>query len=156
MANTKQQPTEFALRVYAFLENENGMVLLSNEHYKSQYFSKLPGGGVELGESTLEAVIRELNEELNLVIEPARLKHVYTCDFVVQNAFNTKQQVIGVYFRVKISEKENVLLTNQLNETIADNNSHLMSREWVEKHAIKNRLTFEMDRKAASVFIGDK
>ncbi|MCB0739068.1 MAG: NUDIX hydrolase [Bacteroidetes bacterium] len=156
MANTKQQPTEFALRVYAFLENENGMVLLSNEQYKGQHFSKLPGGGVELGECTLEAVVRELNEELKLVIEPASLKHVYTCDFVVQNAFNPKQQVIGVYFKVKITEKENTLLTSQLNETITDNNSQLISREWVEKHSIKNRLTFEMDCKAASVFIGDK
>lgn len=88
----------FNVRVYGLLINE-GNILVSDEFIKGKLITKFPGGGLEFGEGTTDCVIREFMEELNLKIEV--IKHFYTTDFFVTSAFNTKSQVISIYYLVK-------------------------------------------------------
>jgi 8-oxo-dGTP diphosphatase len=42
----------FTIRVYGILLNTNKQVLVSDEHIRGNYYTKFPGGGLELGEGT--------------------------------------------------------------------------------------------------------
>lgn len=58
---------------------------------------KFPGGGLELGEGTIDCLKREWMEELNCEIEV--LNHFYTTDFFQPSAFDNSQ-VISIYYEV--------------------------------------------------------
>jgi len=88
----------FNVRVYGLLLNEQNEVLLSDEREYGQYFTKFPGGGVELGEGLIEALQREFLEECKAEIEVTG--HFYTTDFYEKSSFN-ESQVISVYYTVK-------------------------------------------------------
>ncbi len=88
----------FSIRVYGVLVNERQEILISNETYKGLSFTKFPGGGLCLGESLPDGLIREFREECNLLIEVEELLHV--TDTFVASAFDNSQ-VIGVYYKVK-------------------------------------------------------
>ncbi|MES2513307.1 MAG: NUDIX domain-containing protein [Bacteroidota bacterium] len=88
----------FNVRVYGILIHEN-KVLVSDEHIKGMNITKFPGGGLEYGEGTIECVIREFKEELDLEIEV--ISHFYTTDFFVNSAFSSNNQVISIYYLVK-------------------------------------------------------
>ncbi|MES2566462.1 MAG: NUDIX domain-containing protein [Bacteroidota bacterium] len=92
----------FNVRVYGILIHENN-VLVSDEHIKGMNITKFPGGGLEFGEGTIECVIREFKEELDLDIEV--ISHFYTTDFFVNSAFSVNNQVISIYYLVKAKEE---------------------------------------------------
>ena len=46
------------LRVYGFLMNDSGQVLIAVERYKGIPMVKFPGGGVDWGEGHKDALIR--------------------------------------------------------------------------------------------------
>lgn len=85
------------VRVYGLLIEE-GRVLVSDEFIKGNRITKFPGGGLELGEGTIDCVKREFMEELNLPVEV--ISHFYTTDFFVASAFAPDNQVISIYYRV--------------------------------------------------------
>jgi ADP-ribose pyrophosphatase YjhB (NUDIX family) len=88
----------FNVRVYGILIHEDKL-LVSDERIKGMNITKLPGGGLEYGEGTIECVIREFKEELDLDIEV--VSHFYTTDFFVNSAFSINNQVISIYYTVK-------------------------------------------------------
>lgn len=88
----------FNVRVYGLLINSKNELLISDEYEYGQYFSKFPGGGLELGEGLIEALKREFMEECNADIEVTG--HFYTTDFYEKSSFNDSQ-VISVYYLVK-------------------------------------------------------
>lgn len=94
----------FNVRVYGILVHENKL-LVSDEYIKGMNITKLPGGGLEYGEGTIECVIREFKEELNLDIEV--VSHFYTTDFFVNSAFSSNNQVISIYYIVKAKTELN-------------------------------------------------
>lgn len=53
------------------LSDADGRVLLVEPTYKDYW--EIPGGGVEADESPYTAVVRELKEELGLLVQPGRL-----------------------------------------------------------------------------------
>ncbi len=87
----------FNVRVYGLLIIENKL-LVSDEEINGYRFTKLPGGGVELGEGLKDALKREFLEECNLKIDIE--SHFYTTDFYIKSAFNDSQ-VISIYYLVK-------------------------------------------------------
>lgn len=89
----------FNVRVYGIYINENDQVLVSDEFIRGKYYTKFPGGGLELGESTRDCLKREFKEEMDWDIEAG--KHIYTTDFYQKSAFNSSEQIISIYYAVK-------------------------------------------------------
>lgn len=93
----------FNVRVYGIFINEQKQVLLSDEYIRGKYYTKFPGGGLEIGEGTRDCLKREFKEELNLNVEVS--DHIYTTDFYQRSAFNPEHQIISVYYYVKALEE---------------------------------------------------
>jgi 8-oxo-dGTP diphosphatase len=86
----------FNVRVYG-IWLQDGQILVNEELIKGRTVIKLPGGGLELGEGTIDGLKREWKEELDIDIEVT--DHFYTTDFFQQSAFDDTQ-VISIYYFV--------------------------------------------------------
>jgi ADP-ribose pyrophosphatase YjhB (NUDIX family) len=91
----------FNVRVYGIVIEDN-QVLICDELINGYKMTKFPGGGLEFGEGTIDCVIREFNEEMNIEVEV--IEHIYTTDFFQQSAFNSKEQMLSIYYKIKLLE----------------------------------------------------
>ena len=89
--------SHFNIRVYGLLM-ANDAVLVNDEIIHGRKVRKFPGGGLELGEGTIEGLQREFREELGLEIRV--LSHFYTTDYFVKSAWDNSQ-VISIYYLVE-------------------------------------------------------
>ena len=96
----------FNVRVYGVLLDKANRLLVSDEFIRGNYFTKLPGGGLEFGEGTLECVAREFMEETGLTVTVG--EHLYTTDFFQISAFNNKDQIISVYYHVHCDDTSGI------------------------------------------------
>ncbi len=133
----------FNIRVYGVLINEAREILLSDETYKGLSFTKFPGGGLWVGESLPDGLIREFKEECNLDITIHRLLHV--TNTMVASVFDNSQ-VIAVYYEVKSVGHD---LSNFRMENVDEENQSTQSFRW---RALANLsvgdLSFDMDQQA--------
>lgn len=88
----------FNVRVYGLLFDKDRRLLVSDEFIRGNYFTKLPGGGLEIGEGTRDCLKREFKEETALDVTIG--DHIYTTDFFQISAFNNKDQIISIYYEV--------------------------------------------------------
>jgi 8-oxo-dGTP diphosphatase len=86
------------IRVYALLIHEEKFLVLK-ETYAGEKLIKLPGGGLEIGESVHQTLIREFKEELNLTVEIG--EHIYTQDFFLNSKFIKTEQLLTIYYYAK-------------------------------------------------------
>lgn len=89
---------KFNVRVYGILLRDEHL-LVSDEYINGKEITKLPGGGLEFGEGTIDCLKREFMEEMELEVEIE--SHFYTTDFFVVSAFSNESQVISIYYTVK-------------------------------------------------------
>lgn len=92
----------FNIRVYGILKDSKNRVLVSDEYIRGSYYTKFPGGGLELGEGTRDCLKREFKEETNLDVTIG--EHIYTTDFYQISAFNSAHQIISIYYFVHAAE----------------------------------------------------
>lgn len=88
----------FNIRVYGLLFDEHKRLLVSDEFIRGNYYTKLPGGGMEIGEGTRDCLQREFKEETGLDVTIG--SHIYTTDFFQISAFNNKDQIVSIYYEV--------------------------------------------------------
>ena len=88
------------IRVYAIYLNEKNELMALDEGYAGEKLIKLPGGGLEFGEGTIECLHREFAEELNLKIEV--LEHFYTQEDFLVSRFRENEQLFTIYYTVNI------------------------------------------------------
>lgn len=88
------------IRVYAIYVNKNQELMALDEGYAGKKLVKLPGGGLEFGEGTLQCLHREFAEELNLKIEV--LEHFYTQEEFLVSMFRENEQLLTIYYTVNI------------------------------------------------------
>lgn len=101
----------FNIRVYGILINDERQVLVSDEYIRGSYYTKFPGGGLELGEGTRDCLRREFMEEMNLQVEVGN--HIYTTDHYQKSAFNAAHQIISIYYSVRALEPITVPLRSK-------------------------------------------
>ncbi len=101
----------FNIRVYGIWV-QNGNILVNEELIRGNKVIKLPGGGLQLGEGTIDCLKREWQEELGLDIEV--LEHFYTTDFYQPSAFDNSQ-VISIYYFVS-AQKPALIVNTEANE----------------------------------------
>lgn len=108
---SKETPlSKFNVRVYALII-ENGKVLVSDEIIKGLQYTKFPGGGLELGESSIDCLQREALEEMGQDLEV--LEHYYTTDQFVRSYFRPWEQVLSIYFKARFTDPPRFRIAEQ-------------------------------------------
>ncbi|MCY7409133.1 MAG: NUDIX domain-containing protein [Chitinophagales bacterium] len=142
----------FTIRVYGILIDDIKGILISDEFENGKYFTKFPGGGLELGEGIKDCLIREWKEELQQSIEV--LDHFYTTDFFQRSSLHTNKQVISVYYFVKVFEKLKVKISDHAFDFHAGVTGS-QSFRWISfKELSDDAFTFEIDKVVARKLIG--
>ena len=148
----------FNVRVYGILINEKSEILLSDEFIRGKYYTKFPGGGLEVGEGTRDCLKREFLEEMDLKIEV--LDHLYTTDFYQQSAFDPDDQIISIYYLVKPLEEIRFKLTEKEFDFTEDQLSVYKQQSEIETfrfHELKNfsskNVSLPIDKIVAEIII---
>jgi 8-oxo-dGTP diphosphatase len=144
--------SKFNVRVYGILIHEN-RVLVSDEFIKGLDITKFPGGGLEYGEGTVDCVIREFKEELQMEVEV--VSHFYTTDFFVNSAFSTTNQIISIYYTV-VAKDSSVFLkpSFKLSDNVFDyeRKDGAQSMRWIDLHEIsENDFTLIIDKRVGAM-----
>lgn len=92
------------VRVAGLVEDSKGKILLVQQKKKGKSYWLLPGGGIEFGESAVEALKREFKEELDLEIGQSEF-------FLLNESIDPKKErhLVQLVFSVKIQDKTPVL-----------------------------------------------
>lgn len=124
----------FNVRVYGILIDAANRLLVSDEYIRGDYFTKLPGGGLEFGEGTRECLAREYMEETGLTVTVG--DHLYTTDFFQMSAFKKTDQIISIYYYVHCNDLSVIKTTTTAfdftAEQTADPNGTAESFRWVD------------------------
>lgn len=136
------------VRVYGFLENAQGQVLVSAERFRGKPLVKYPGGGVEWGEGIREALVREFQEELHLDIEVGEL--VFFNEFPVISAFDPKVQVFSFFYCVSAVGP----LSFATHSTVAVPDEDGERAVWVSKAELANvPFTYPIEQEATKALL---
>ena len=121
------------VRVYAMIL-KNGKVLVLHEEYVGEQLMKFPGGGLELGESVLECVQRELEEELNIKVK--NIQHLYTQEDFLVSKFRNNEQLLSIYYLAEMVDENELLILDPCIEKI----------EWVSLNTEENPFPLPIDK----------
>lgn len=122
----------FNIRVYAAcIKNKKLFTLF--EEYVGEKLIKLPGGGLEFGEGTVECLKREFAEELNLEIE--NIQHLYTQEDFIISKFKQNQQLLTIYYTADITDESALKIMD----------STIENTEWISL-AEENPFNLPVDR----------
>lgn len=134
----------FNVRVYGICINESQEVLLTDELISGYKMTKFPGGGLEFGEGTIECVIREFKEELAIDVEV--IEHFYTTDFFQISAFNKQEQILSIYYTVKLLESPLVEFKTERYDFVGLENQQTF--RWMKiEELTEEDLSFPIDKK---------
>jgi len=139
----------FNVRVYGILMDENRNVLVSDELIKGKYITKFPGGGLEFGEGTIDAIKREMMEETNTEIEV--IEHFYTTDFFQVSAFNPQAQVISIYYLIKALSPVQVPIKQKPFDFDEVKEGAISFRQIPLSTISEEQFTFPIDKKVAEL-----
>ena len=143
---------KFNVRVYGICFNEKKDLLVTDELINGMEITKLPGGGLEFGEGTLDCIKREFMEETGQEIEVMR--HFYTTDFFVASAFNPQSQVISIYYLVKLKKAPGFPVTTKPFDFPERKNDVFVFRWLPYKNIDPDAFTFPIDKKIAALLNG--
>jgi 8-oxo-dGTP diphosphatase len=146
----------FNVRVYGILIDPEKGLLVSDEFIRGNYITKLPGGGLEIGEGTRDGLAREFMEEANIEVTVG--DHFYTTDFFQISAFNHKDQIISIYYLVDTADTKRIQTKEKafdfLPEQVADSNGAAEHLRWMPMNEIsEDAMTLPIDKVAIKMLI---
>lgn len=121
------------VRVYATVIKDKKILSL-HEEYVGDHLLKFPGGGLEFGESILECLHREFDEELNLKI--TNLQHLYTQEGFLVSKFRDNEQLLTIYYLAEIVDEEDLIIRDSCIEKI----------EWISLDNEENPFPLPIDK----------
>ena len=121
------------VRVYATIVKDK-KVLVLHEEYVGEQLMKFPGGGLEFGESVLECVQRELDEELNIKVK--NIEHLYTQEDFLVSKFRNSEQLLTIYYLAEIIDENELLILDPCIDKI----------EWVSLETEENPFPLPIDK----------
>jgi 8-oxo-dGTP pyrophosphatase MutT (NUDIX family) len=125
--------SHITVRIYGILIDSAHGLLVSDEFIRGDYFTKLPGGGLEFGEGTRDCLIREFKEETGLDVTVG--DHIYTTDFYQPSAFRAGDQILSIYYYVSpvcLSKLQTRSIAFDFKpEEIADKNGQAEHTRWI-------------------------
>jgi 8-oxo-dGTP diphosphatase len=137
------------VRVYGICINDKQEILLADERIRNMPVTKLPGGGLEFGEGTLDCLKREFMEECG---QPVRIiRHFYTTDFFVPSAFNSESQVISIYYEVAFEETPRFEVKDQKFDFPEGTNDVYVFRWFPLEKLTASEFTFPIDKRVAEL-----
>ena len=142
-----QTPTQFTIRVYALIVNDQKEVLVTDEFQLDMKMTKFPGGGMNFGEGTIDCLRRELLEECEQEIEG--IEHFYTTDFYQKALFWEDHQLISIYYLARIKEPIKLSISGVPFDFPEMKNGH-QSFRWISaEKLIPDEFTFPIDKHVA-------
>ena len=125
--------SQITVRVYGVLIDPTNGLLVSDEFIRGDFFTKLPGGGLEFGEGTRDCLVREFKEETGLDVRVG--DHIYTTDFYQPSAFRAGDQILSIYYHVQPISLEplqtRATAFDFKPEEIADKNGQAEHTRWI-------------------------
>ena len=121
------------VRVYATIVKDK-KVLVLHEEYVGEQLMKFPGGGLEFGESVLECVQRELDEELNIKVK--NIEHLYTQEDFLISKFRNSEQLLTIYYLAEMIDENELLILDPCIDKI----------EWVSLETKENPFPLPIDK----------
>lgn len=135
--------SSFNIRVYGLLIH-NGAVLITHENRAGMLMYKFPGGGLEKGEGLADALVREFQEELDIMVDV--LEHFYVNEFLQVSQFRSSDQLMSHYYFVETQAPQQIPV-QQIDESI---NPGEQSFEWVPLERLNSEnFTFPIDKLVA-------
>ena len=146
----------FNVRVYGILIDEQQRLLVSDEFIRGNYITKLPGGGLEIGEGTRDGLAREFMEEANLEVRVG--DHFYTTDFFQISAFNNTDQIISIYYLVHSDKTTDIVAKEKafdfLPGQVADITGTAEHLRWIPlKELTEETMTLPIDKVAVKMLL---
>ncbi len=141
----------FNVRVYGLWVNEEEQVLVADELIQGREITKFPGGGLEFGESTIDCILREMMEEAGTKVEVIR--HFYTTDFLEVSAFNSKVDIISIYYLIGPLTALHVRISDKPFDFDERKEGAISFRFISLKYISEEDFTFPIDKRVASLLL---
>lgn len=140
----------YNIRVYALVV-WNDQLLVTDEFRMDMRMTKFPGGGHEWGEGLADTVRRECEEELFQT--PVEVEHFYTTDFFIASAFREEDQLISIYYKVRLPFPGKIPAENDAFAFPEEIDGAQIFR-WIPMSEVSpEQFTFPIDRKVAELLM---
>ncbi len=128
----KTEELQFSYRVASIIINKNKILMQKNNKYN---YLSLPGGKCQLKETSYDAIIREIKEEINIECEYIQTKAIIENFFY--SKFNNKNiHEINIISEIKFRDEKNYNLEKYKN--IEEEYQDTLWYEWVDIKDLKN------------------
>ena len=126
----KTETEEFHGRTCGIIKQENKFLIMRVN--KTSYFH-IPGGHIEIGEDSKEAVIREIKEEIGCDVQESNL-------FVIQENFWIRNNIkcYGIEFYYIIKPKQRLQMIDCEKVEIDKGEEKLLELKWVTSEELKD------------------